>query len=83
MTVESYTGIINTQGEFQNVSTLTGVTFTEGKTYTIQIQNLAWVKISDAIFEVGNKPFTYKAGGEELQVKTPNANGIISVLENA
>lgn len=82
MTVQSYTGIINTNGVFENVTTLTEVTFTQGNTYTIQIQNLAWVKIADAIFEVGGKPFTYKAGEDELQVKTPNANAIISILEN-
>lgn len=82
MTVQSYTGIINTNGEFENVATLTGVTFTQGNTYTVQIQNLAWVKIADAIFEVGGKPFTYKAGSSDLEVKTPNANAIISVLEN-
>ena len=83
MTIQSYTGTINTGTDFESVSTLTGVTFTSGTTYTMQIQGLAWLKIGDAVFLIkGETPFEYKAGSEDLYIKTTGHDAILTILEN-
>lgn len=83
MTIQSYTGTINTGTDFESVSTLTGVTFTSETTYTMQIQNLGWLKIGDAIFTINSDlPFGYKAGSEAIYIKTTDRGVILSILEN-
>lgn len=78
----SFTGQIQTNGEFVSVATETGVTFTSGKTYSMQIQNGAYLKLSDAIFQVNNSIFTYKAGTADLKIKTNYNACVLTILEN-
>lgn len=82
MTIESFTGIINTNGEFQEVETLTGVSFTIGNSYTMMIQNLAYIKVANAIFPITNEKFQYKAGEEDLYIRTDENNCVLTILEN-
>lgn len=78
----SYTGTINTNGTFVDLATESGVTFTSGKSYTIQIQNLAYIKLADAIFTIyTNDPFTYTAGSDSLYIKTNNTSCVVTILE--
>ena len=65
---ESFTGEIDTQGEYVTVESQTdGFTFTAGKTYSMQIIKLAYLKISDAEFTINtDQPFEYKAGTDDL-----------------
>lgn len=43
----SYNGVINTNGQWENLSTLTGITFVKDIIYSIQIQNPAWLKVGE------------------------------------
>lgn len=78
----SYTGTINTNGEFIDLATESGVTFTSGKSYTIQIQNIGYLKLGDAEFAIyTNDPFTYTAGSDDLYIKTLNNSCVVSIYE--
>lgn len=77
----SYTGKINTHNNYQKASDLTGVTFTSGKTYTIQVQNAAYFKVDDAEFLFSNREFQYKAGSSDLYIKTTTMPCVLSILE--
>lgn len=77
----SYTGKINTKETFKKVADLTDITFTSGKTYTMQIQNQAWLKVDDAEFFFNNEKFEYKAGSSDLYIKTGTMYCVLTVLE--
>lgn len=79
----SFTGKINTNNSYQNVSELTGVTFTSGKTYTMQVQNDAYLKIDNAEFLFSNEKFQYKADGSDLYIKTTTMPCVLSILEES
>lgn len=83
MTVESYTGLINTKNEYAEVETLTGVTFTVGNTYTLQTNALTHVKVLDAEIEVfDQKPYQFCAGSNDLYIKTDFCGCKLTILEN-
>lgn len=82
MTTVSYTGIINTNGTYETVESLTGLTLTSGKTYSMQIQNIGYIKIADAEFCINNQIFTFTQGEDSLYFKS-NSPAIFAILENA
>ena len=83
MTAASFTGNIQTNNEFVTVESVADdFTFTAGKTYTMQIQNTAELKISDAIFTISDEKFTYKAGTDDLYINTPLFDCVLTILEN-
>lgn len=82
MTVQSFTGEINTNGEFVTVESLTSISFTGGNTYTMQIKNWAELKILDAIFFLSDEKFQYTAGTEDLYIRTKGFNCELTILEN-
>jgi hypothetical protein len=77
----SYTGHINTKGEWVKVSTKTGFTFTADKYYTMQIQNQAWLKVDDAEFFFEGEKFQYKHGTSDLYIKTGKIDCVLTILE--
>lgn len=79
----SWTGSIHTEGEYQTVASLASFTFTEGKTYTMQVQNECYLKISDAEFWIGNEKFNYTAGSDDLYIKTMYIPCTLTILEDA
>lgn len=81
MTAQSFTGTINTNGEFVEVSELTDITFTNGTTYKMQIQNYAYLKIGNAVFCFNNEKFDYKASSDTLYIKTTGASCELTILE--
>lgn len=81
MTIQSYTGFI-TQTTYTTLASLSEITFTEGKTYSIQIQNIAEFKIGDAEFTFENEKFTWKQGGQDIYLKTTSLGARITILEN-
>lgn len=81
MTAVSYTGTIDTNGEYETVESLTELTLTSGKTYTVQIQNIGYIKIADAEFCVQNRIFTFTQGEDALYFKS-NQPAAFSILEN-
>lgn len=82
---ESFTGIIDSEGAFVLLEDKTsGFTFTAGKTYTMQLQNKAYLKISNAEFFIPTYvPFTYKASEDDLYIKTVMPGTVVVILENA
>lgn len=84
MTIQSFTGRINTNNEFVTVeSVATGVTFTVGNTYTMNVSNSAEVKVANAIFPITNEKFQYKAGADDLYIKTQDGyTCTLTILEN-
>lgn len=68
-----YTGKVDTEGQYQTLASLTGLTFEDGAKYVIQIQNSAWIRegITGDGFYVNNlNPITYTAGENTLYIKT-------------
>lgn len=83
MTIESFTGGINTKNEYVLVETLTGVTFTVGNTYTLQTSEWTNVKVADAEFDVSlSKPFQFVMGSNDIYIKTDFVGCRLTVLEN-
>lgn len=81
--VDSYTGTIQTLDEFVSVETLTGLTFTASKTYSMQIADSAYIKLGNAVFSFNNEKFEYKAGTEDMYIRTRNKNYCtLTILEN-
>lgn len=70
MAEQSFTGTINTNGEFEELATLANVTFSNDITYTINIGGVAQIKVSDAIFPVNNERFYYtpSSGSSSLYI---------------
>ena len=84
MTANSFTGIIETNGEFKSLESEASFTFTSGNTYTIQFQNEGYLKIADAEFYIPTYiPFTYKASEDTPYIKTVQTNTVIVILENS
>ena len=82
MAANSYTGTVDTQGEWVTVASATGFNFVTDNTYTMQVQNGAYIKISSAVFYVSNEKFTYKATSDALYIRT-NGSIVLTILENA
>lgn len=81
--VESYTGTIKTDGQWQSVETVTGVTFTVGNTYTMNVINTAEIKVAKAIFPVTNEKFQYTVGAADLYIKTQDGyTCTLTILES-
>ena len=79
----SFTGEIKTNGEFVKVSEAADFIFTEGVTYTMQAHRGAYIKISDAVFHVEtSEKFQFKAGSDDLYIKTHNSGCTLTILEN-
>lgn len=82
MSTNSYTGSVNTNGEYKTVAEVTGFSFITDNKYTMQVQNGAYIKIADAEFHVANEKFSYKATSDDLYIKTNDLGCILTILEN-
>lgn len=63
---------VKTNGEYQNLGELADVTFISGNSYTIQIQNLAYLRegtVGEGFLVNSDNPFTYVASGNDLYIK--------------
>ena len=91
MTANSITTEINTNGEWELITDVaTGDNFsgfTEGKTYSISIENSAEIKIADAIFPFRNEKFSFTMGDDAPYIRTNyfdnNCSCTLAILENA
>ena len=79
MTTTSFTGTISTS-TYTDVETLTSLTLTEGKAYTIQVQNIANLKIADAEFTLNNILLKLTKTSDDWYIKGNNA--VLTILEN-
>ena len=84
MTAVSKTIIVNNT-TYDTIANLADITLTSGKTYSIQIQNSANVKIADAEFVFTNEKFQFTQGDDDIYIKISYASmtAILTILENA
>lgn len=67
---------INTNGEYMNLSTLTGVTFIAGNSYLMQNYSGSCIVIESSVkpteggFVVGNEKFQYNCDGTDVYIQT-------------
>lgn len=71
-----------TNCSYETIASLASITLTEGKTYSIQIQNIADIKIADAEFTFQNEKFQLTQGSDDVYIKTPGLPAILTILEN-
>ena len=67
---QSFTGDIGTNGDWVNVASETGLNLTEGSKFNMQIQNIADLKVRDAVFSFKNEKFDYVAISAPLYIRT-------------
>lgn len=83
MTATSYNGVVNTNEEWENLATLTEITFEKDTIYSIQIQNPAWLKVGEnGVPFLFNRdiPFPWKAKEDtDLYIKTTGQNIVLSI----
>lgn len=77
---QSYTGTI-TAPDWESVATITGVTFTSGKVYDLQVKGQCQLKVGNAIFDVENREVIYVATSEAIYIKTGGVSCRLTVLE--
>lgn len=78
---QSDTQQIETNSTYVTVESVTNVTFTEGNIYTMQVLNNAYLKIGDAEFQLHNQFMQYKAGSDDLYIKTEGTPCTLVILE--
>lgn len=77
---------INTNGEYQNLATLAGITFVQKENYAIQIQNPAWLREGTdgkGFLFNSDKGYTWKCTGEDLYIRTEYMPAVINIAENS
>lgn len=75
------TKTISTNGEYITLAEATGITFTVGNNYVIQIQNVAYLRegeIGEGFMINDPAPIPYKAREDELYIKAQNCKVNIS-----
>lgn len=82
MTAVSNT-ITITNNSYETIASLVSITLTSGKTYSMQIQNIAIIKIADAEFTFNNEKFQFTQGDDDIYIKTPGLPATLTILENA
>lgn len=76
----SYTGTI-TAPDWESVATLTGVTFTSGKVYNMQVKNQCQLKIGNAIFDAENRDIIFDGNVGTPYIKTGGISCRLTVLQ--
>lgn len=82
MTTVSKTLTITNQ-QYEALETLANITMTPGKVYTIQIQNIADIKIADAEFTIINQCFSLTKSNDVVYIKTNVTGAVLTILENS
>lgn len=80
-TVSNTITITNTS--YETIASLADITLTNGKTYAMQIQNLAYIKIADAEFVFKDEKFQLTQGADDVYIKTTALGATLTILENA
>lgn len=72
-----------TDTTYDTIANLANITLTSGKTYSMQIQNLAYIKIANAEFVFNNEKFQFTQGSDDIYIKGTGLPAILTILENA
>ena len=81
MTIESFSGVVNTAGDWSTVASEASMTLSSGTSYLFYIVGQAEIKIGSFVAPYFNEKFTLKAGSEDIYIKTGANNVTLSVLE--
>lgn len=79
-----YSGSIQTNGDYVTLASATSLTFTEGNKYSIQIQNLAYLRegTTGGGFLINTTtPITYTATSDDLYIKTNYQPAVVNIAE--
>ena len=79
-----FTGSIDTKGQYKTLAELTGLTFTSGNKYSIQIQNMAYLRegtVGGGFLINKTDPITYTASSDNLYLKTDYQPCVVNVAE--
>lgn len=68
---------------FETIASLASITLTSSKTYSMQIQNTAEIKIADAIFTFENEKFSFTQADDDIYIRTLGIPAVLTILENA
>ncbi len=73
-----------TNNSYETIESLAEITLTQGKSYSMQIQNRAAIKIADAEFTFNNEKFCFTQGDDTIYIKSTDSvyPAILTVLEN-
>ncbi len=83
MTTVSKT-ITVTNNSYETIASLASITLTSGKSYSMQIQNRAAIKIADAEFAFNNEKFCFTQGDDSIYIKSIDSvyPATLTILEN-
>lgn len=68
---------------FETIASLASITLTASKTYSMQVQNIAEIKIADAIFTFENEKFQFTQADDDIYIRTLGVPAVLTILENA
>ena len=72
-----------TNSSYETIASLASITLTKGKTYSMQIQNIAYIKVADAEFCFNNEKFQFTQGDDAIYIKTLGLSATLTILENS
>lgn len=72
-----------TNTSYETLASVADITLTNGKTYAMQIQNLAYIKIADAEFVFKDEKFQLTQSSDDVYIKTTALGATLTILENA
>lgn len=78
------TKTFDTKGQYINIANEMNITLTPDTTYTIQIQNPAYIRDGEegkGFYIDNSKPFDYTNGGENLYINTLNSYAVVNIAE--
>lgn len=77
-----WTGRIETNGEYVKLAEATGLTFTSGNKYSIQIQNMAHLRegtVGEGVLINDITPITYTATSDDLYIEAQSC--VVNIAE--
>ena len=72
-----------TNTSYETIASLASITLTASKTYSMQIQGIAYIKIADAEFCFKDEKFVFTQDTDDIYIKTPGLPATLTILENA
>lgn len=73
---------IDTHGAYDTLTNLTGLTFTSGNRYSLQVQNTAYVRegtLGEGFLIDNTSPFDWIAGEDDLYIKALYSSSIVNI----
>lgn len=81
MSIDTFSGVVNTAGDFETIASLSSITLASGTTYRIYVSGQCQIKIGDYVVPKFNCEFDFKAGSEDIKINTGANDITLGVLE--